>query len=254
MSGARAELVRGYVLHQRPWRNTSMLIEAFTADAGRIGLVARGVRRSGSRTRALLEPFQPLLLNWSGRGELHTLTGVEAERWRAPPTGRALLAGFYCSELAMRLLGRDDPNPEAFAAYDEAITALAAGSATEPALRRFELALLDALGFAPPLVTEADSGTAVAEDSSDYIYVAEAGPVASANETAQGQSEDIIRVPGAHLHALARGKLDDPAVLQSARRILRACLAPHLGSKPLKSRELYRSMYGSGKRTTNGHE
>jgi DNA repair protein RecO (recombination protein O) len=253
MSTTRGTLARGYVLHQRPWRNTSMLIEAFTADAGRIGLVARGVRRSGSRTRALLEPFQPLLLNWSGRGELHTLTTVEAERWRAPPAGRALLAGFYCSELVMRLLGRDDPHPEAFAAYDETVAALAADAATEPALRRFELTLLDALGLAPPLVTEADSGAAVAADDTMYLYVPESGPLPSGGESAHGRSEDIIHVPGAHLHALHRGDLDDPEVLHSARRILRACLAPHLGSKPLKSRELYRSMYGSGKKTTNEH-
>lgn len=243
MTATRAALIRGYVLHQRPWRNTSMLLEAFTADAGRVGLVARGVRRRGSRTRALLEPFQPLLLNWSGRGELHTLTAVEAETWRAPPAGRALLAGFYCSELVMRLLTRDDPNPEAFAAYDAALGALAAETATEPTLRRFELALLDALGFAPPLVEEADAGEPVTDDARDYVYIPESGPMPT-HGAVQRPPEDAIRVPGAHLHALSRGDLDDPAVLQSARNILRACLAPHLGPKPLKSRELYRSMYG----------
>lgn len=239
MTGMRGNLVRGYVLHTRPWRNTSMLVEAFTADAGRIGLVARGVRQRNSRTRSLLEPFQPLLLSWSGRGELHTLTGVEAERWRAAPAGRALLAGFYCSELVMRLLGRDDPNAEAFAAYDAAIEALAAAQAGEPVLRRFELALLDALGFAPPLDSEPDSGRPV-EAGRDYDYVPEHGPVPAAGPGSAG----TVRVPGAHLLALSALRLDDADVLRSARRILRACLQPHLGRRPLKSRELYRSMYG----------
>lgn len=253
MSPARTSLVSGYVLHQRPWRNTSMLIEAFTADAGRIGLVARGVRQRGSRTRPLLEPFQPLLLSWTGRGELHTLTGVEAETWRAPPAGRALVAGFYCSELILRLLGRDDPNPEAFAAYDAALFGLAAGGDPEPRLRRFELALLEALGFAPPLVDDADEDAPVADDAREYLYVPEVGP-RRALEVRDPAGERTIRVPGAHLHALARGELDAPAVLHSARNILRACLAPHLGPKPLKSRELYRSMYGGKKGTTNEHE
>ncbi len=249
MSPARMSLARGYVLRQRPWRNTSMLIEAFTADAGRIGLVARGVRQRGSRTRPLLEPFQPLLLSWSGRGELYTLTSVEAEAWRAPPAGRALIAGFYCSELILRLLGRDDPNPEAFDAYDAALSALAEGGATEPVLRRFELGLLETLGFAPPLILDADEGEPIADDAREYIYIPEAGPRRAQGGASAGEA--VLRVPGSHLHALARDDLADPAVLQSARNILRACLAPHLGPKPLKSRELYRSMYGSGKGTTN---
>lgn len=245
MSAARVSLARGYVLRQRPWRNTSMLIEAFTADAGRIGLVARGVRQRGSRTRPLLEPFQPLLLSWSGRGELYTLTAVEAEAWRAPPAGRALVAGFYCSELILRLLGRDDPNPEAFDAYDAALAVLAHCEETEPALRRFELALLEALGFAPPLVIDADEGKFIADDAREYVYVPEAGPRRAQGSAMAGEA--ALRVPGTHLHALVRGELDDPAVRHSARNILRACLAPHLGPKPLKSRELYRSMYGGKK-------
>ena len=232
-------LERGYVLHTRPWRNTSMLVEAFTRGAGRGGLGARGVRRRGSRTRACLEPFQPVLLSWSGRGELYTLTAVEAEQWRAAPAGRALVAGFYCSELVLRLLGRDDPNAAAFDAYDRAVSRLAAGDEHEAVLRRFELQLLEALGFAPPLVVEPDTGEPV-EPAGEYDFLPEHGPVAATGPPGAG----TVRVAGAHLHALADGRLEDAAVRRSALRILRASLAPHLGSRPLRSRELYRSMYG----------
>lgn len=240
MSAARATLVPGYVLHQRPYRNTSMLLEAFTADAGRIGLVARGARRGGSRIRPLLEPFRPLLLSWSGRGELRTLTGVESEGWRAPPTGHALLAGFYCSELILRLLGRDDPNPGAYAAYERVLAALAGGAGGhEGALRAFELQLLSALGYEPPLTVDIASGEPVRGDI-DYDYLPEQGPAAAGAVRAEG----TVRVPGAHLLALAAGELDDPGVQRSARRVLRAALQPHLGARPLRSREIYREMYG----------
>lgn len=239
MTPPGGELGRGYVLHTRPWRNSSLLVEGLTLDAGRMGFIARGVRRRGSRTRALLEPFQPLLLAWSGRGELRTLTTIEAERWRAPPAGRALLAGFYCSELVLRLLGREDPNAGLFEAYDAAVSALAAGEPEEPVLRRFECALLDALGFAPPLAQDAGTGEPVRADT-DYDFLAEHGPV-----PAQGPAgTEAVRLPGVHLQAIAAQDFADPAVLRSARRVLRASLAPHLGGKPLRSRELYRAMYG----------
>jgi len=241
MTPARGALGRGYVLQTRPWRNTSMLVEALTADAGRIGLVARGVRSRGNRTRPLLEPFQPLLMAWSGRGELRTLTTVDAERWRAPPAGRALLAGFYCSELVMRLLGRDDVNPEVFESYDLVITALAGNGPAEPALRRFEIELLDALGFAPPLDRDAGTGEPVRPDI-EYDFLVEHGPAPAYGPA----GSEALRVSGAHLLAIAHREFDDGDVLRSARRILRASLAPHLGNRPLKSRELYRSMYGVG--------
>jgi len=242
MSAGRVSLVHGYVLHQRPWRDTSMLIEAFTPDAGRVGLVARGARRAGSRTRPLLEPFQPLLLSWSGRGELHTLTGVESSGWRAPPAGRALLAGFYCSELVLRLVGREDPNAAAFEAYDRAVAALALNEhGTESPLRRFELELLEALGYAPPLTVDMATGEPV-RPGREYDYLPEHGPVAATGPAGEGS----LRVPGADLLALGAGQLDDPRTLQSARRILRSALKPLLGTRPLKSREMYRAMYGSG--------
>ena len=240
MSRTRASLVPGYVLHQRPYRDTSMLLEVFTADAGRVGLVARGARRPRSRIRPLLEPFRPLFLSWSGRGELHTLTGVEADTWRSPPSGRALLAAFYCSELILRLLGREDPNPPAFAAYERALATLAAAAGDhEGALRRFELELLHALGYAPPLTVDVASGEPVRDDL-DYDYLPEQGPTAAAGSAAGGG----VRVPGAHLLALAEGRLEDAGVRQSARRVLRAALQPYLGPRPLHSRALYRAMYG----------
>jgi len=246
MSAARVSLVHGYVLHQRPWRDTSMLIEAFTPDAGRVGLVARGARRARSRTRPLLEPFQPLLLSWSGRGDLHTLTGVESSGWRAPPVGRALLAGFYCSELVLRLTVREDPNAAAFEAYDRAVAALAAsdgGTGTESPLRHFELDLLEALGYAPPLTVDMATGEPVRPDR-EYDYLPEHGPVAASGPAGEG----TLRVPGADLLAVGAGRLDDPRALQSARRILRSALQPLLGPRPLKSREMYRAMYGSDSR------
>jgi DNA repair protein RecO (recombination protein O) len=239
MTARQAALAHGYVLHTRPWRNTSLLVEALTPEAGRIGLVARGVRSRGNRSRALLEPFQPLLLAWSGRGELRTLTTVEAGGRRGPPTGRALLAAFYASELILRLLGRDEPEPAVFAGYHEAVDALARGQAAEPVLRRFELILLDALGFAPPLDSDADSGAPI-DAGRDYDFRVEQGAT-----PARGLAPaDALRLPGAHLHAIAAFDFSDPDVLRSARRLLRASLAPHLGSRPLRSRELYRSMYG----------
>jgi len=244
MNTGRVSLVHGYVLHQRPWRDTSMLIEAFTADLGRVGLVARGARRAGNRTRPLLEPFQPLLLSWSGRGDLHTLTGVESSGWRPPPAGRALLAGFYCSELVLRLMVREDPNAGAFEAYDRAVAALAASeSGTESPLRRFEFDLLDALGYAPPLAVDMTTGEPVRPDR-EYDYLPEHGPVAASGPAGAG----TVRVPGADLLAVAAGQLDDPRALQSARRILRSALQPLLGPRPLKSREMYRAMYGSDSR------
>lgn len=244
MSAAR--LIPAYILHQRPYRNTSMLVEAFTAEVGRIGLVARGVRRRGSRTRALLEPFQPVLLDWRGRGELKTLSAVEDAGARRVPVGRALFAGYYCNELILRLLERESAEPLAFAAYENAIAGLArersGGDAFEAALRRFELELLDALGYAPVLTLTADSGEAV-DPEREYDVVPETGPVSAAGDAAAPGS---VRIPGAHLQALARHEFDDPAVLRSGRRLLRAAIDLQLGGRPLKTRDVYRSLYGPG--------
>ncbi len=235
-------LKAGYVLHQRPYRSTSLLVEILTAEAGRVGLVARGARKQGARRGAPLQPFQPLLLAWRGRGELKTLTAVEdAGERRSPPAGPALFAGYYCNELVLRLCARGAADATVFAAYQRVVDALRGEAVPRGALRVFELELLTALGYAPALTEEADTGRAIS-DAQAYDFLPETGPM---RVTAAEPRPGAVRVSGAHLRALAERDFDDAASLAAARRVLHAAIDPLLGSRPLKSREIYRRLYGS---------
>ena len=227
----------GYVLHSRPWRETSLIVEGFTREHGRVGLVARGVRRARSRLRGTLLPFHPLLLSWSGRGELPTLTGAETESPVRTLRGRALFSGFYLNELLLKLLPRNDAHPGLFGDYRRALARLGEDDrAVDGALRAFEKRLLDALGYGPTLDRAADTGAPVSPDRR-YRYVPERGPVEAAG------GEDGPVVSGRTLLALAGGAAaggGDDRERAEARRLMRAILAPHLGPRPLGSRELFR--------------
>ncbi|WP_028875099.1 DNA repair protein RecO [Tepidiphilus margaritifer] len=143
----RVEAEPAYVLHARPWRETSLLLDVLTLEHGRLALVAKGARRPGSQLRPVLLTFQPLVLGWSGAGEVRTLTRADWAGGVPLLQGRALWCGYYLNELVLRLLAREDPHREVFLAYDAAVRALAAGEALSPVLRRFELAFLTALGY-----------------------------------------------------------------------------------------------------------
>ena len=210
-------------------------MEAFTREFGRIGLVARGVRRARSQFRGLLLPFRLLLVSWSGRGELPTLTGADTEGPVRSLGGRALFSGFYLNELLMKLLPRNDPHPELFDDYRQAVADLGTDGALDAILRTFEKRLLDALGYGPTLDRAADTGAPVSPDGR-YRYVSERGPV---EESRAGAG---VPVSGRTLLALAAGRIageDEPARTE-ARRLMRAILAPHLGAHPLGSRQLFR--------------
>ena len=176
----RVENAPGYVLHTRPWRETSLVVEAFTGEHGRLGLVARGVRQSRSRFRGLLLPFRLLLLSWSGRGELPTLTGADTEGPVRALRGRALFSGFYLNELLLKLLPRNDAHPELFEDYGRAIDELGGSGILDGVLRTFEKGLLDALGYGPTLDRAADTGDPIFPDRR-YRYVPERGPVESSD-------------------------------------------------------------------------
>ena len=233
----RVENVPGYVLHSRPWRETSLVVEAFTREHGRVGLVARGVRRARSRFRGLLLPFRLLLLSWSGRGELPTLTGADTEGGPvAVLRGRALFSGFYLNELMLKLLPRSDAHPDLFDDYRDAIDALGADEVLDGVLRTFEKRLLDALGYGPTLDRAVDTGNPVSPDKR-YRYVPERGPVEG-----EGGDDDGPAVSGRTLLALAGGRLGcggDDRERAEARHLMRAILAPHLGPRALGSRQLF---------------
>ena len=143
----------GFVLHRYDWSESSLILEVFTREHGRVALVAKGAKRPSSSFRPVLLPLQPLLLAFGGDAEIRTLKHAEWVGGQIMPTGDALLSGFYLNELLLRLLARDDPHPQLFDAYGDAVAVLASGhgEALEPALRSFELLLLREIGLLPAL-------------------------------------------------------------------------------------------------------
>lgn len=232
MSGRERVLLQAaYVLHHYDWRETSQIVEIFSRDYGRLGLVARGARRPGSPWRGLLQPFRPLWLSWSGGGELGTLAGAEATGLPWPLAGPVLLSGFYLNELLLRLLPRRDPQPALYAAYVDTLACLMREPA--PALRIFEKRLLAALGYGLLLREEAGSGAPI-QPATHYRYDLERGPLPL---SAAGSAEGPL-VHGATLLALAAERFDDPRLLAEARRLLGAALERQLGGRSLRTREV----------------
>ena len=227
---AGSGLHTAYILHRTPYRETSLLVEAFTAESGRVGLVARGARRRRG-AGAPLEPFIPLLLSWGGRGELGTLTSAEPRSGPQALPGRRVLSGFYLNELLLRLLQRHDPCPELFAAYEETLLRLCTDDEAWT-LRRFEIQLLEALGYGLNLVGTID-GEPV-QSASRYCYHLERGP-------APASGDGGLLVHGETLLTLASEGEPSVRTLVEAKRLLRAALALYLGDRPLRSRELFRS-------------
>jgi len=217
-----------YVLHARPYRETSLLLECLTRDHGRLGVVARGVRSERGRLqRAQLEPFQPLELGLLQRGELATLRGAETVAAPLPLKGDAGLAGLYLNELVVRLTERQDPYPALFDAYAQTLQRLAGGESLGWQLRRFERDLMDALGYALQLDCDADSGEALVPELS-YRYQAEHGPVrCRANEPRALRGSDLL--------ALAADHRPDAAGLAALRGMMRDLIRFHLGGGELRA-------------------
>lgn len=223
-----------FLIHRRAFRETSAILEVFSRDHGRLGLVARGVYRRQSPLRAALTPFVPLLMSWSGRGELATLRAVEVASVVDGLLGDALLSALYINELLMRLTHRHDPHPELFDAYDLAIRDLGCGQTIEQTLRVFEKRILEAIGYGPILECEADAGPAVLGNER-YRYVVDRGPTREPQPNGE-----FIEIAGETLLLLAKEQPLNDAAKKEAKRLMRFLLAAHLGGRPLASRELFR--------------
>src|SRR5258708_36182060 len=170
----RAEHEPGYVRHTYPYKETSLIVEAFTRRHGRVALLARGARRPRSAMRGILLSFRPLRLSWTASAELGTLIGAEWSGGQRPLAGRGLMCGFYVNELVLRMLPRDDPHEALFDFYTESLNDLSAGAEQAPALRRFEKRLLAQLGYAPLL--EQDAAARPIDPERRYVYEPERGP------------------------------------------------------------------------------
>lgn len=231
MEQRRHQLEPGYLLHQRAYGEIDAILDVFTRDHGRLGLVAKGVRSGRSRRAAVLQPFGELLFSWTARGELGSLRAVEAAQTPPVLLGTAMVSGFYLNEILLRLLRRDDPHPGLYDDYRRALQLLAGGADELYVLRVFEKQLLEQVGYG--LMLEHDVAGQAIDPQAHYHYLPEAGPQLTA--AANGHS-----MPGRALLALAQ---ESPQIIEHARELrdlLRQALAPHLGNKPLKSRELYR--------------
>ncbi len=224
---------RAFVLHSRPWSETSLLLDLFTEEQGRICLIAKGARARRSHLKGTLQPFTPLLVRWGGRGEVKTLRGAEAVSLALPLSGISLYSGLYINELLARVLEQETRYSALFFDYLHCIQHLAGQSGSpEPALRRFELALLAYLGYGVDFLHCAGSGQPV-DDTMTYRYREEKGFIASV-------VIDNTSFTGRQLKALASREFPDADTLRAAKRFTRIALKPYLGGKPLKSRELFR--------------
>lgn len=224
-----ASFIRCWVLHRRPYRNTSVIVDLFSGGVGRLGAIARGGQRE-----PLLQPFKPLLVQLRGRGELRTLTAVEPAGAGCALVGDALYCGLYLNEILVRLLHRDDPQPELLPIYEHTLTALAAQEMpVDIVLRHFEFSLLNVLGYG--LSLEQDISGQPLQSALHYRLLPEQGLALDASGPYRGSVLNDIAVD--HWHDEAR---------RLARDLMREALAPHLGERPLVSRSFFRNA-GTGK-------
>jgi DNA repair protein RecO (recombination protein O) len=217
-----------YVLHARPYRETSLLLECLTRDHGRLGVVARGVRGERARLRrSQLEPFQLLALDLLQRGELATLTGAESVGMPLRLSGDQGVAGLYLNELVVRLTARQDAHPALFDAYALTLARLAAGEPAGWTLRRFERDLLEAIGYGLQLRHEA-GGEEALQAQAHYRYDVEQGPVRCEAVAARAMR-------GVDLLALAEDRMPDRAGVTALRQLMREVIRYHLGGGELRA-------------------
>ena len=230
----RVALTPGYLLHHRPWRDTSRILEVLTREHGRLTLFARGVRAPRARLGPVLQPFQLLLLSWSGRGEAPQLIAAERAAPQPPLPGECLLAAFYLNELLLRLTARHDAQPELFDHYHDTLERLRSGTGLEPCLRIFEKRLLEVLGYGLDLASEAHSGRPLEPDGY-YDFRPGVGLLPARLRGPQALS-------GRALLGLARDTLCGARELADARRLLQAALSACLEGRPLATRAVAKSM------------
>lgn len=229
----RIQLQPAWILKHQPYRDTSLLLEVFTPQHGRMGLIGRGARGKNSARRALLQPFRPLLVSWNASGDLGTLGACEPDGGPLRLTGKALYCGWYVNELLMKLLPRRDAHPALYPVYAATLHRLAAEE-IEPALRVFEKRLLEEIGYGLHLE--------VANPAALYGYDFDRGPL-----EVGGDKPEAMR--GDSLQALDQERFDTVEQLRDAKRLLRRALARVLGGRELESVKALKALHKAGQQT-----
>ena len=225
-----------YILHQRPYRETSLILDVFSLVSGRISLVARGAKRGKRGNQAsLLRPARKLYMAWSIRTDMGTLTTVEPNGPVSDLTGRRLVSCFYMNELLVRMLHKHESHPELFQQYEAALAHLEAGFAEERVLRIFEKHLLKSLGYGLVLDREIVSGGPIVSDAR-YFYQLDYGPVDHKPVNARN-----VEISGKTLQAMNSEDNWGADISREAKLLLRMALVVHTGERPLASRELYKA-------------
>jgi DNA repair protein RecO (recombination protein O) len=241
VNAKRVDAQSAYVLHLHPYSETSLVVDVFTRDHGRLPLLARGARRPRSPMRGVLMSFQPLQLGWFGGGDVKTLAKAEWLGGMPLLGGRCLLLGYYLNELLLKMLPREDAHVALFDAYVDALHALAAATADAPELRRFEKTLLKELGYGLTLDVDMRTGQPVVAQG-EYTYLLERGPVtgfvAAPGDSPHGPGE-APTVRGKTLLDMAADDYSDPRTRLESRQLMRQLIAHHLGGKPLQSRRVF---------------
>ena len=233
-----------YVLHTYPFKETSLVVELFAHGFGRVATTAKGARRPRSAMRGMLQSFQPLIATWSGRLELKTLHSLDWAGGLLLLKGEALMCGFYLNELLLSLLPREDPHEALFEYYGLTLKILASSQDFATTLRRFELKLLQELGYAIPL--EVDENNAVIKSTEAYVYVAEHGAslLNSQQPSHFTSHRNGVQLHGKTLIDMANDDYSHAQTQQQSKQLMRYLLAHYLGDKPLHTRQFLIDLQG----------
>ena len=234
---SRQDAQPAFVLHSYPFRETSLVVELFTRSFGRVAVVARGARRPKSALRGVLLAFQPLLVSWTGKGELQTLIRAEWHGLYHPLQGLPLICGFYLNELLLKLMTRHDAHERLFDAYSQTLAALAPDCQAAALLRSFEKELLRELGYAMTLDRDVENGQPIAAEQR-YTYLVERGPTTLArNREANG-----VELLGQTLLDMQSDDYSNAVTLQQSKALMRTLINHYLGDQELHTRQLLRDL------------
>lgn len=227
----QSEPQAAYILHTRPYRETSLIADLFTLEEGRVSVVVKGARSARSKLRAVMQPFTPLMVSWRGRNELKSL--IQAEAVAAPLflKGSSLMCGLYVNELLERLLQPFDPHPQLYVYYQYVLNELLAADDIELALRTFEQQLLKQLGF--------QFDISHCQPDAVYRYLPERGFI---RISLPGEAIRPQCFTGEQLQGVIAEQYQKPEIRRAAKRLMRLALEARLGEKPLRSRQLFQSV------------